>query len=373
MFRKLSIPRDNWKKTIESQGFLYHSVDNIPYWDESAYYEFDYKQVDVLEASTNELHKICLEAVQHVIDNKRYYELKIPNNAIELIENSWNNELPSIYGRFDLSYDGINAPKMLEYNSDTPTSLTEASIIQWYWLQDTNFAMDQFNSIHEKLIAKWKSLIPYLNEGPLYFTALDQLEYYMNLSYMRDCANQAGINTKEIKINDIGWDGSKFLDLENFDITNVFKLYPWEWLLNEEFGNNIIKDENCNWIEPAWKLILSNKGILPILWELNPGHHNLLPAYFNQNNLKEYVKKPFYSREGANITIHTINNEISTDGEYGEEGFIYQQFSPLPNFDGNFPVIGSWVIDGESAGIGIRESSGLITNNVSKFVPHLFR
>jgi len=45
----------------------------------------------------------------------------------------------------------------------------------------------------------------------------------------------------------------------------------------------------------------------------------------------------------------------------------------LPNrFDGFRPVLGSWVIDGESAGLGIRESDGPVTNNLSRFVPHLF-
>ena len=33
-------------------------------------------------------------------------------------------------------------------------------------------------------------------------------------------------------------------------------------------------------IEPSWKLILGNKAILPLLWEMFPEHKNLLPAYF---------------------------------------------------------------------------------------------
>jgi glutathionylspermidine synthase len=33
-------------------------------------------------------------------------------------------------------------------------------------------------------------------------------------------------------------------------------------------------------------------------------------------------------------------------------------------------VLGAWVVDGEPAGLGIRESDGLITDNLSYFVPH---
>jgi glutathionylspermidine synthase len=60
------------------------------------------------------------------------------------------------------------------------------------------------------------------------------------------------------------------------------------------------------------------------------------------------------------------------DGVYGAEGCIYQQLCPLPSFDGAHPVIGSWVVAGEPAGIGIRESPGLITTDESHFIPHWF-
>lgn len=377
MIRKVITPRVNWKETVEGQGFLFHTADGAPYWDESAYYQFTAKQVDVLEAATNELHQMCLDAVQNVIDNKRYAELHIPESAIPLIEKSWNEEMPSIYGRFDLSYDGINPPKMLEYNADTPTSLLEAGVIQWEWMESVHNGADQFNSIHDKLIAKWKDLKDYLHYGPLYFSSVDTLEDYMNITYLRDTANQAGIETKELKIDDIGWDSkdNKFVDLEMYSISNVFKLYPWEWLLHETYGPNIaLCFDKTFWIEPPWKMILSNKGILPILWELNPNHPNLLPAYFDQSKLEWYVKKPFYSREGANITMVADGAEItSSTGEYGEEGYIYQDLAMLPKFDDNYAVIGSWVIDGESAGIGIRESKSLITDNMSRFVPHIIK
>lgn len=144
MIRKISTPRVNWKTVVEGQGFLFHTADGAPYWDESAYYQFTSKQVDVLETATNQLHEMCLAAVQNVIENKRYKELHIPEHAIPLIEKSWDEETPAIYGRFDLSYDGVNPPKMLEYNADTPTSLLEAAVIQWSWMEDVLPGMDLF-------------------------------------------------------------------------------------------------------------------------------------------------------------------------------------------------------------------------------------
>lgn len=265
---------------------------------------------------------------------------------------------------------------MLEFNADTPTSLYEAGIVQWFWLQDFDKNKDQFNSIHEKLIAYWKYLKVYLQPGKLHFTCLKEtLEDLTNTEYMRDCAIQAGIETKLVFIDDIGWDEDtkQFLDLEDEPIKNIFKLYPWEWLAGEQFGANILGDTNkAFWIEPSWKMLLSNKALLPILWELNPACEYLLPAYFDDNGMKDYVKKPILSREGANIEMVKHYGTIQqTGGEYGQEGYVYQQLFELPDFDDHYPVIGSWIIGQEAGGIGIRESNNLITDNKSRFVPHL--
>ena len=375
MKRLITPVRKDWQKIVTAQGLNYHTTtDGHPYWDESAYYQFTMKQVEELETATNTLHGMCLEAVQHVIDKKRYKELQIPEVAIPLIEHSWNEETAAIYGRFDFRYDGLGAPKMLEYNADTPTSLVETGVVQWYWMEDKFKGADQFNSVHDRLIAKWRELKDYIH-SPLYLTYMDSWEDYMNVVYMADTANQAGFVTKLIPIEEIGWDSKtrSFIDPEMNTVRSVFKLYPWEWMLKDEYGQHILTAINeTTWIEPPWKMLLSNKGILPILWELNPGHPNLLPAYFEPSKLEWYAKKPFYSREGANITLCTDLETIeAAGGKYGEEGYIYQDLAMLPKFDDNYPVIGSWVIDGEAAGMGIRESSGLITGNLSRFVPHI--
>jgi glutathionylspermidine synthase len=368
-------PRNNWQKTVEDLGFGFHTAD-VPYWDESAYYTFTMPEISKLEAVTAELWDMCLKAVQHVINNNMFNQFMIPPFMVQHITDSWNNDAPAIYGRFDLQYDGKNEPKLLEFNADTPTSLFEASIVQWFWLKDFDEPKDQFNSMHEKLIDYWKYLKDYLYNDKLYFTCVkDVLEDFTTTAYMQDCAMQSGLTTEFIYIEDIGWDNNNgyFVDLNNQLIRNIFKLYPYEWMIGEAFGQNLVTDQlKAIWIEPSWKMILSNKAILPILWQLFPYHKNLLPAYFTRSNLKDYVKKPLLSREGANIII--VENEkliAESDGDYGTEGFIFQELCKLPDFDGNFPVIGSWIIGQQPAGMGIRESNTLITGNLSRFVPHL--
>lgn len=367
-------PRPQWQQKVEDIGFGFHTG-SLPYWTENAYYEFEPYEIDLLEDATQELWDLCLEAVQRVIDQQLYDRFRIPAAFRPYIERTWNKDAPMVYGRFDLAYKNGDI-KLLEFNADTPTSLCEASIVQWFWLQDIAPQKDQFNSIHEKLIETWQYWKDFLHRDTLYFSCISEhLEDFTTTEYLRDCAIQAGFDTRFIWIEDIGWEARQqhFVDLEGNTVKNIFKLYPWEWLIQEEFGKNILLDSHAAyWIEPAWKMILSNKAILPLLWEMFPDHPFLLPAYHEPNRLRQYAKKPVLSREGANISLHADSRILEqSEGDYGKEGYIYQQLFELPCFDGNYPVIGSWVVGAKAAGIGIRESDGLITNDTARFVPHL--
>lgn len=353
----------------------YHTIDGAVYWDESAYYSFSSAEIDRLEMVTDELHEMAIKAAEHVIEQDLFSLLRIPAEFKEMVIHSWEMDEPSLYGRFDLAYDGTNDPKLLEYNADTPTALLEASVIQWHWLQERFPEADQFNSIHEKLIDFWQNW-PYVDRGTLHFSvAGESPEDLGNVEYIRDTAIQGGFDTATIRIEDLGWAPAlgKFVDLDDRPIQTLFKLYPWEWLIREEFGRHL-QHGPCRMIEPAWKMLLSNKGILPILWKLFEGHPNLLPTYFDKGGFQgEYVQKPIFSREGGNVTIVRNDGSITSPGTYGAEGYVYQQYFRMPVFDGNYPIIGSWVINNAAAGIGLREDRTEITSNNSRFIPHIFR
>ena len=194
---------------------------------------------------------------------------------------------------------------------------------------------------------------------------------------MRDTAMQAGLSTRHVFIEDIGFSSEtgRFYDSENCEIQYLFKLYPWEWMIADQFGSHLLENP-MRIFEPAWKMLLSNKGILPVLWELYPNHPNMLPAFFEAAPLQgaAFVRKPLLSREGASITYDDgTGRPLETGGNYGAEGYIYQGLKKMPCFDGSYPVVGSWVIAGEPAGIGIREDDTPVTTNTSRFVPHFFK
>jgi len=383
MRRHQAAPRSNWQAKVERLGLVYHHITpEQVYWNESAFYEFTSDQVDELESATNEIQRLCLEAGQFIIDNDRFAQMGIPDKAVPPIKRTWEKEPPAIYGRLDLAYDGQSAPKLLEYNADTPTALLEAAVIQWDWLEERNrheTPRDQFNSIHDRLVAKWTELRDYIHARPLYFTHVGSLEDLMTVSYLRDTAERAGIATEGVLINDIDFDlaNREFFDTERRAIRAIFKLYPYEWMLNERFAPFLLETyEQMEWMEPIWRMMWSNKGLLAILWEMFPGHPNLLEAHIAAPGSAcphEFVRKPLLSREGANVQIDAPGRFEQTPGDYGFEGYVCQKYYDIPEFDGHRPVIGSWIIDGESAGIGIRETNGnLVTDNTSCFVPHLF-
>ncbi|HMK43446.1 MAG TPA: glutathionylspermidine synthase family protein [Dissulfurispiraceae bacterium] len=369
--------RDNWRQKFDELGFSFHSMGGT-YWNEGACYEFSSDEIDHIEEVTAGLHALCIKAVDYVIDSNLFHRLGIPGAWASFATESWKRRDKSLYGRFDFSYDGHGEPKLLEYNADTPTSLVESSIAQWVWLEDMYPERDQFNSIHEKLIDAFVAVGAQLSPSqPFYFSCVkDHEEDFVTVEYLRDVAVQSGLDGRHIFMEDIGFDAGKriFCDLGNKPIECAFKLYPWEWLLADEFGGQVMNGA-VRFFEPPWKMILSNKGILPILWEMAPGHKNLLPAYFEDGRITgDIVRKPLFSREGANVTLRAGGRTYEgNDANYGIEGYVYQQAQMLPAFGDSYAAVGSWVVNGLPAGVGIREDRTPITTNTSMFVPHYFQ
>lgn len=381
-------PRPNWVKAVEDIGFTFHTIENgtidPTYWDEKVAYKLTEEKVDEIDDATQLLYQMCMSAVDEVVaSDERMRRFAIPQRYWESIRRSWQRKDLDVYGRFDLTFDSNGKPKMYEFNADTPTSLFEAAAVQWYWLEEMRKTKgqeewDQFNLIDERLVEAWQGVKEHYVDGsdaPVYFSAVRESEEDVGtVQYMMDTAIRAGIDARFIAIEDLGWNGSVITDLEENAIGTLFKLYPWEWLVQEEIGNYLFQDV-CDLIEPNWKMLLSNKAITAQLWEMYPNHELLIPTYWTEDKVlgKNYVQKPIFSREGSGIRVVKDGKKTDADTDfYGKEGFIYQEYMPPLDFDGNRPVFGTWVVAGRSCGMGIREDSDEITKNTSRFIPHFF-
>ena len=378
--------RPTWRGVAEQAGFHFHTMDGERYWDERGAYAFPLAEVeDVIEGPTTELYGMCLRAVERVVHDERLMNrLRIPAMFHNMARESWRRQDPALYARFDLSYNGQGPAKMLELNADTPTALYEAAAFQWQWLEDVlrmglvPHGSDQFNSMEENLADAFRAMgvrtmhfAWYEGEDPVRST-----EDRSTVDYLAAVARDVDIETRLIPMEAIGVDAmGRFVDERGEEIMHLFKLYPWEWMFREDFGKHL-PVSRTRFVEPPWKAVLSNKGVLAVLWEMFEGHPNLLPAYFADDpraqELRSYVRKPLYSREGANITVVVDGETVigSEDIGYGAEGYVVQAYHPLPQFPQGYPVIGSWVINGKACGMGIREDATPITVNTSRFIPH---
>ncbi len=375
--------RPNLKQSALAHGYPYDDAGGVPYWDETAYYRFTLRQIeDNLEGPAEEIESLCFEVLNRAVaDETVFRRLRIPEAYWNYVAESWRKQERDLFGRFDFSYDGSGPAKLLEYNADTPTTLYEASLFQWEWLEQAidlglvPEGTDQFNLLHEFLLEAFSGLEL---EGPLHMACLKDIEDDRStVEYLEDVAEEAGVETTFLSMKEIGVDADgRFTDLDDRVIATLFKLYPWEWLMEEEFGR-YMPESGVRFIEPPWKAVLSNKGLLALLWEMFEGHPNLLPAYFEDDARAAelsgtFVRKPLLSRRGANVEIVREGNvEVRKDGPYGGEGFVVQAFNPLPDFDGRYPLIGCWMVAGRAAGLGIREGGDLVTTENANFIPHV--
>jgi len=384
MERIVVAERSDWLATAERMGFTFHHLGGERYWDERAFYRFSLDEVEErIEGPSGELHAMCLDLVDEAAGSDALMQrLAIPEAHRDVIARSWAARAPSLYGRFDFSYDGIGPAKLLEYNADTPTSIFETALFQWQWLEDMIACdalpaeADQFNRLHDALVGRMGQL---LTPGSLLHFAsdADHQEDRQTVRYLEDVARQAGLDPQFVAIDRIGVNGDgRFVDEDGTIIAAIFKLYPWEDMLREAYAAHLAT-VRALFLEPAWKSILSNKAMLPLLWERHRGHPNLLPAAFADDRAaaaeigSRYARKPFFSREGWNIELVDGGEiERGPEGGYGEEGAIIQALAPLPDFEGLRPVIGSWIVGDEPVAMSIREDDVAITRDLARFVPH---
>lgn len=386
-------PRKDFQQRLESIGMNYWNLpsgpEKLPYWQEDVYYGFSETEVDRIQEATQDLHNMSIEMIASMVKSGDYPSFfGLEPDHIALIEQSWNRGDKSFYGRFDLAFDLNNDLKMLEYNGDTPVSILECSVAQWDFIQEINGLPTplriQYNMLDEQMIATWQKL--FNPQQLVHFAASGGFRHedWGNLVYIMDTALRAGLNVKEVKMQDIGITANNsFVDLDNILIDNCFKLYPWEWMVDEQYGKHLLAS-NTRWLEPEWKMLLSNKAMLVKLWEMFPNHPNLLPAYSETNKPTRalWAKKAIHGREGSNIyqTKFADGEHLCTSlaegshvvPEYDKWGYIYQYWMDIKKYDGMTPIIGSWVIGDEACGMSIREDKNVVTGNDAFFAPHIF-
>ncbi len=376
---------------LESLGFVWHTDS-----DESSYISDELiviseKEAEAFYEATNTLYDMYVEAAQHVIENNLFHEIGIPFNLVEVIKESWENDVHwHLYGRFDLA-GGIDGKpiKLLEFNADTPTALFETAIVQWAMLKQNGLEeASQFNALYESLVDNFKRLVTlekdvsdfearYDGWNFLFTSVRGNSEEENTVRLLQHIASEAGFQTQFAYIDDIEFSSDEGIFHEGKNYELWFKLIPWEDIALEESDlamllTNIIKNQKAIIFNPAYTLLFQCKGILKILWDLYPNHPLLLETSFEPLASKKQVKKPVFGREGSSVSILDENANVveTAQGDYDNHKMVYQAYTQLPNDPQGQSFQAGVFYAYEACGLGFRKG-GKILNNMSKFVGHI--
>ncbi len=334
---------------LESIGFVWHTDSDNSSYISNELVVINEDEANAYYEAVNELYDMFAEAGQYVIDNDLFHELNIPFNLIEVIKESWENDVHwHLYSRFDLA-GGIDGKpiKLIEFNADTPTSLFETAIIQWAMLKKNNLdEMSQFNNLYDALKDNFKRIITldsdiekfeeyYSNLGwKILFSSISSSSEDINTTkLLQHIASEAGFNTDFEFIENVQFsDEGIFKDDELFEFW--FKLIPWENIGIEESElalilTEIIRNKKAIIFNPAYTLIFQSKAFMKILWDLYPNHPLLLETSFEPLVGKKYVEKRAFGREGANTKI--VNADGSIDTQTSGDLHTHQKFEYQSN------------------------------------------
>lgn len=381
------------KEYLEKIGFNWHTdPDNTPYVSDKIV-EITQSQAQAYYEAANELYDMFITAAQYVIDNNLFHEIGIAFNLIDIIKDSWENDVHwHLYGRFDLA-GGIDSKpiKLIEFNADTPTSVFETAIVQWAMLKQNNMdEMSQFNDLYDAIQENFKRLVTldentddfnkYYEGWKILFSSVSgSVEDENTVRLLQNIANEAGFKTQFAYADEVVFDDEEGIFFNGQNYEYWFKLIPWEQIAVEEgelalILKNIVKNQKAIILNPAYTLLFQSKGILKILWDLYPNHPLLLESSFSPLNGKAMVKKPFLAREGSNVSIFDKDGKPmhETKGDYENQKFIYQEFYEFNKDENNEFYQAGVFFAYEACALGFRKG-GLVLDNYSKFVGHYIK
>ena len=72
--------------------------------------------------SSYEVYNMMLESIDKIVADDTLLTLfTIHENLWPAIRKSWKKGQTDFQGRFDMAWDGVNPPKVIEFNGDTPS------------------------------------------------------------------------------------------------------------------------------------------------------------------------------------------------------------------------------------------------------------
>lgn len=368
---------------------------------------FATEQLGNIYQKTTEVVQLCT--------NELLQELGIPYHTWEAVRLHIPYSPVTAIGRFDFARTSEGL-KVLEFNSDTPTSLVEAfytngKVCSYYHLTNPNEGEDR------KITKAFQDLVTvYQQEGypteNIAFSAL--LWHKEDAGTTRYLLKQSHLPGKFIPIHSLALhpeeDGLYAFDEQTksyFRVDLWYRLHALEHLANDKTSNNYpfgekvldtIAKRKLAIINPPSAFLAQSKAMQALIWNLQeqgefftPEEQEIirtymLPTYLEnvfQDSKTPYVQKPFFGREGGGITIYDQDNQMIAKDKgnlYWNQQMVYQKkvelettrVSTLKGEYEGYLLWGSFLINGQASALVTRIGE-TITNDDSYYLPICLR
>lgn len=397
--------RDNIEQTIRDSGIVNRT--RILYdgtisqlWDETSAYVLSRKDVNHILDQAEPLVKMSHQAVDFLLDGE-WGTLGLPRGMFESIRRSFDDEDLDLYTRYDFAYMIDGSIKLVGIDADSPKSFIETAHAQRVWLYDkfeqqaSNHSITQMNKIPEVSIEAFRRLKNMSHFNTLHIARESDIinEDRVITNFIKGLAKSSGWNTEDVRLKDVEWHKEdKTWVTGNNRVINLFKYFPWEILLAQPSSKKFITNENKfeSVFEPSWKMMLSNRAVLPALYHLYP-NSNIVS--------KSYIDEPYDLSDGDYVKFSllpsTSRSEIATlkGKEFTSWGDQIRDLSSqnvlgyrkleIPRRFQNpddaehdagrkvFCYLSLFAVAGNIAGIGLKETKLPLLGTQSTFRPHL--
>lgn len=336
-------------------------------------------------------------------------ELGYPPETWQAISLSTPYNAVTSIGRFDfaLTADGL---KMLEFNSDTPTSVVEAfhankSVCHYYQVENVNSGTEtDIEQMFSDMISHYHDK-GYATENIVFCSVLEDQEERGTTKYL---LKQSGLNAIYSPITQLAYDPNterltvKLPSGEFKPIDVLYRLHALEMMAKDRttkgfpIGPKLLElaaKKRIALINPPSGFIAQTKALQALIWNLyesniffSPKERKIIQTYCLPTYLENqfhgkyaYVEKPFFGREGGAVSLFSADGSLETKDQakqYWDQPMVYQTRVDLPAItvetaDGPFTgklLLGSFFIGGKPSAMVARVDKE-ITGNLSYFLP----
>lgn len=392
------------------------------FWDRL--YGTEYALYDCFELTNDDVDQLR-QATQHAyfiykkvnyllrsVSDETLLDLGFPEKAIPFLR-AMTIPYETVIGRFDFVVTKAG-PKIIEFNSDTPTFIRElfevnGLVCSDFGLKDPNYQYsEELGKAIRNSVFHCASAIGITDHPYVIFTAHENdIEDRETMKYLMNVARIKGASFVPLSNIQIVSEGENkgVYDHEGKRVDVVYRhTYPIEALIEDvtvddfpigiEFMK-LVEEKQVGMLNPVSAFLMQSKAVMALIWGMYEERHPFfldeehdvigryfLPTYLDEDPFYEtgeiYVSKPAFGREGDTVEVKKSGDILFSPKQktYHQYVKVFQKYVDLPSAMIETEMgrreahllFGSFIVNERPSAIGIR-AGAKITDNLSYFLP----